>query len=150
TTGYRQYTLQIKDLRTGKILSDKVERVTSTEWSNDGKFLFIGQEDAVSKRSDKIWRHTVGTDKNDLVYEDKNVLFNIGVGRSRDKKMLFIGSSAKTSSEYRYLSADNPTGEFKILAPRKDGHEYSADFYNGEFYITTNKNAENFKVVRAP
>lgn len=150
TTGYRQYTLQIKDLRTGKILSDKVERVTSTEWSNDGKYLFIGQEDAVSKRSDKIWRHTVGTDQNDLVYEDKNVLFNIGVGRSRDKKMLFIGSSAKTSSEYRYLSADNPTGKWKILTPRKDGHEYSADFYNGEFYITTNKNAENFKVVRAP
>lgn len=150
TTGYRQYTLQIKDLRTGKILSDKIERVTSTEWSNDGKYLFIGQEDAVSKRSDKIWRHTVGTDQNDLVYEDKNVLFNIGIGRSRDKKMLIIGSYAKTSSEFRYLPAENPTGEFKIITPRREGHEYSADFYNGEFYITTNKNAENFKIVRAP
>ena len=78
------------------MLPDKVERVTSVEWSNDGKYLFIGQEDAVSKRSDKIWRHTVGTDKNDLIFEEKDVLFNCGVGRSRDRKMLFIGSSAKT------------------------------------------------------
>lgn len=151
TTGYRQYTLQVKDLRTGKMLPDKIERATSTEWSNDGKFLFVGQEDPVSKRTDKIWRHAVGTlDKNDLVYEDKDVLFNVGVGRSRDKKMLFIGSYAKTSREYRYLLADNPVGEWKVLAPRKEGHEYSADFYNNEFYIVTNRDAENFKIVRAP
>ena len=150
TTGYRQYTLQIKDLKTGKMLPDKVERVTSVEWSNDGKYLFIGQEDAVSKRSDKIWRHTVGTDKNELIYEEKDVLFNVGIGRSRDRKMLFIASNAKTMSEDRYLAADNPLGEWKVLSPRREGHEYSADFDNGAFYITTNKDAENFKVVKAP
>ena len=151
TTGYRQYTLQIKDLKTGKMLADKIERVTSTEWSNDGKYLFIGQEDPVSKRTDKIWRHTVGTaDKNELVFEEKDVLFNAGVGRSRNKKMLFIGSYAKTMREYRFLPADNPTGEWKVLTPRRENHEYSADFNNGEFYIVTNKDAENFKVVRAP
>ncbi|MFN6963810.1 MAG: S9 family peptidase [Pyrinomonadaceae bacterium] len=151
TTGYRQYTLQIKDLRTGRMLPDRVERVTSAEWSNDGKYLFIGQEDPVSKRSDKIWRHTVGTaDKNELIYEEKDVLFNAGVGRSRDRKMLFIGSYAKTSREYRYLAADDPTGEWKVITPRREGHEYSADFDQGEFYIVTNKDAENFKVVRAP
>ena len=83
TTGYRQYTLQIKDLRTGKMLPDKVERTTSTEWSNDGKYLFIGQEDDISKRSDKVWRHTVGTDKNELVFEEKELLFGVGVGISR-------------------------------------------------------------------
>jgi oligopeptidase B len=150
TTGYRQYLLEIKDLKTGKMLPDKFERVTSVEWSNDGKYLFIGQEDAVSKRSDKIWRHTVGTDKSDLVYEEKDVLFNTGVGRSRDRNMLFIGSGAKTMNEYRYLSADNPTGEWKVLAPRREGHEYDADFDSGEFYIRTNKDAENFKVMKAP
>ena len=149
TTGYRQYTLHIKNLKTGEMLPDKVERVTSVEWSNDGKYLFIGQEDAVSKRSDKIWRHTVGTDKSDLIFEEKDVLFNAGVGRSRDRKMLIIGSSAKTMGESRYLSADNPTGEWKIISPRREGHEYSADFDNGAFYITTNKDAENFKIVRA-
>ncbi len=151
TTGYRQYTLQIKDLRTGKILSDKIERVTSVEWSNDGKYLFVVQEDAVSKRSDKFWRHTVGTvDKTDLLFEEKDPLFNISVGRSRDKKMLILGSQAKTSSEYRYLSAATPTGEWKVITARREGHEYNADFNNGEFYIRTNKGAENFKVVRAP
>lgn len=149
TNGYRQYTLQIKNLLTGEILPNKIERVTSVEWSNNGKYLFVTQEDAVSKRSDKIWRHEIATQKNEMVFEEKDVLFNAGVGRSRDKKMLFIASYAKTMREYRYLSADNPTGNFKVIAPRREGHEYSADFYNGEFYITTNKNAENFKVVRA-
>jgi oligopeptidase B len=151
TTGYRQYTLQIKDLRTGKILSDKIERVTSVEWSNDGKYLFVGQEDPVSKRSDKIWRHTVGMDQNELVLEEKDVLFNVEVGRSRDRQMLFIGSGAKTMDEYRYLSADDPTGEWRVLSARREGHQYNADFDNGSFYITTNRDgAENFKVMKAP
>ncbi len=150
TTGYRQYTLHIKDLRTGKMLPDAIERVTSTEWSNDGKYLFVGQEDAVSKRSDKVWRHTVGTDSNELIYEEKDVLFGAGLGRSRDTKMLFIGSYAKTMREYHYLSAADPTGNFKLISARREGHEYSADFDNGDFYITTNKDAENFKVVKAP
>lgn len=150
TTGYRQYTLHIKDLKTGALLPDTFERVTSLEWSNDGKYLFIGQEDAVSKRSDKIWRHTIGGSKNDLVYEEKDVLFNVGIGRSLDRKMLFIGSGAKTMNEYRYLSADDPTGEWKVVTPRREGHQYDADFDNGAFFITTNKNAENFKVVTAP
>ena len=116
TTGYRQYTLQIKDLRTGKLLADKIERVTSTEWSADGKYLFYAQEDPVSKRDDKIFRHTVGTTGPDeLVYEEKDVLFTSGIGRSRDKKMFFINSGAATMNEIRYLPADNPTGEWKVI-----------------------------------
>ncbi len=150
TTGYRQYTLQIKDLKTGKMLPDKIERVTSVEWSNDGKYLFIAQEDPVSKRSDKLWRHTVGTDKNDLLFQEDDVLFSVGIGRSRDRKMLFIGSYAKTMREYRYLAADDPLGTWKLVTPRREGHEYSVTFDSGEFYITTNKDAENFRVVRAP
>jgi oligopeptidase B len=151
TTGYRQYTLQIKDLRTGKMLPDKVERVTSTEWSADGKYLFYGQEDAVSKRTDKIFRHTLGgSDADKLIFDEKDVLFGVGIGRSRDKKMFIIGSYAKTMREMWYLPSDDPTGEFKVISKRREGHEYAADFNNGEFYITTNKDAENFKVVRAP
>jgi oligopeptidase B len=150
STGYRQYTLQVKDLRTGKLLPDRLERVTSVEWSNDGRYLFVGQEDATSKRSDKIWRHTVGTDKTELIFEEKDVLFNAGVGRSRDRAMMFIGSFAKTMREYLYLKADDPTGKWKVVSPRREGHEYSADFDRGEFYIVTNKDAENFKIVRAP
>ena len=89
-TGYRQYTLQIKNLKSGEILPDKIERVTSSAWSNDGKYLFVTQEDPVSKRTDKFWRHTVGTDKLDLLYEEKDLLFNIGVGKTRDHKMIML------------------------------------------------------------
>jgi len=150
TTGYRQYTLQIKDLRTGKLLANKIERVVSAEWSNDGKYIFYTQEDPVSKRSDKVWRHELATGKNELIYEEKDVLFQTQVDRSRDRKMLFIASIAKTMSEFRYLPAENPLGKWKIIAPRRENHEYWADFSNGEFFIRTNKDAENFKVVRAP
>ncbi|MBC7898781.1 MAG: S9 family peptidase, partial [Saprospiraceae bacterium] len=150
TTGYRQYTLQIKDLRTGKIMPDKIERVTSVEWSSDGKYLFYAQEDPVSKRTDKIYRHTVGsTDKDKMIFDEKDLLFGVGIGRSRDRKMFIIGSYAKTSREMWYLPADSPEGEFKIISARREGHEYSADFNNGEFYFVTNKDAENFKVMRA-
>jgi oligopeptidase B len=151
TTGYRQYTLQIKDLRTGTILPDKIERVTSSEWSPDGKYIFYGQEDDVSKRTDRIMRHGVGTaGPDELIFHEKDVLYNVGVGRSRDKKMFFIQSSAKTSREYWYLPAETPTGKFKLVTPRREGHEYSADYDNGEFYFVTNKDAENFKVMKAP
>ncbi len=149
-TGYRQYTLQIKDLRTGKILPDKIERVTSAEWSSDGKYLFVSIEDDVTKRSDLVWRHTVGTNDNKLLFDEKDELFSLGVGRSRDGKMLFISSYASTMREWRYLPADQPTGDFKVILPREKDHEYSVDFYDGDFYITTNKNAENFRIVRAP
>lgn len=150
TTGYRQYTLQFKDLKTGTILPVKIERVTSTEWSIDGKYFFYGQEDKVSKRSDKIFRHKVGSSDADvLIFEEKDELFDSGIGRSRDKKMFFIQSGAATMTEYRYLSADNPTGEWTMMSKRRDNHEYYPTFDMGEFYILTNKDAENFKVVRA-
>lgn len=149
TTGYRQYTLHVKDLTTGKTLADKIDRVTSLEWSADGKYLFIVQEDPVSKRSDKFIRHSVGSsDEGTLVYEEKDELFNLGVGGSRDSKMLFLQSSAKTLDEVRYLPTDDPTGEWKVLAPRREGFQYGADFDRDEFYIVTNKDgAENFKVM---
>jgi oligopeptidase B len=150
STGYRQYTLQFKDLRTGQILPDKIERVTSFTWTPDNKTVFVATEDPVSKRSDIIWRYVLGSNNPEQVFDEKDVLFNVGVGRTRDGKMLFIGSGAKTMDEYRYLAADNPTGEWKIVAPRREGHQYNADFDNGAFYITTNKDAENFKVVKAP
>ena len=150
TTGYRQYTLHIKDLRTGKTLSENIERTGSVVWANDNKTLFYTTEDAVSKRSDKFWRHVVGNDKSDLLYDEKDELFDVGAGRSLDKKMIFLGSFAKTSREVRYLPADNPTGEFKVILARRDGHEYDVDHYKGLFYITTNKDAKNFRVVTAP
>lgn len=150
TTGYRQYTLQFKDLRTGKILADRIERATSVAWANDNKTIFVVTEDPEDKRSDKLWRHTAGTDKNELLFDEKDVLFGIGVGKTRDKKMIMLASVAATMREYRYISADEPMADWKMILPREKDHEYSVDHWGDDFYITTNKKAENFRVVRAP
>ena len=151
TTGYRQYTLQFKDLRTGKMLPEKIERVTSMAWANDNKTVFYATEDAEDKRSDKFFRRVLGAaGKEDLLYEEKDQLFGIGVAVTRDNKLIMLASYAMTMQEYRYLPADQPNGDWKVILPREKDHEYSVDHYNGEFYITTNKKAENFRVVRAP
>ncbi len=150
TTGYRQHTLHVKDLRTGRASSENIERTGSVVWATDNQTLFYTTEDAVSKRSDRFWRHVVGRDTNDLLYEEKDDLFDVGAGRSLDKKIVFLGSYAKTSREIRYLPADNPTGAFKVVLARQEGHEYDVDHYNGLFYITTNKGAKNFRVATAP
>ncbi len=151
TTGYRQFTIYVKDLRTGKTLGEHLERETSVAWASDNKTRFsYTTEDPVSKRSDKFWRHTLGAATSELMFDEKDELFDLGVGRSLDKKIIFLESQAKTSREYRYLAADNPGGQFKIVAPREDGHEYDVNYYEGQFYITTNKNAQNFRVVTAP
>jgi oligopeptidase B len=150
TSGYRQYTLHVKDLRSGALSSEKIERVGSIVWANDNKTIFYTTEDPVSKRSDKFWRHNVGSPTSDLVYEEKSELFDVGAGRSLDRKVIFLASYAKTSREYRYLPADRPAGDLRVVLPRQEGHEYDVDHYDGQFYITTNKGAKNFKVVTAP
>jgi oligopeptidase B len=150
TTGYRQYTLHVKDLRTGETMKEAIERTGSVVWANDNKTLFYSTEDAVSKRSDKIWRHVLGSDASELVYEEKDELFDVGAGRSLDRKMIFIGAFSKTSQEWKYLPAGTPAGAFTTVLPRQEGHEYGVDHYNGQFYITTNRAAKNFRVVTAP
>jgi oligopeptidase B len=150
TTGYRQYTLHVKDLRTGQLSGERIARAGGVVWATDNRTLFYSTEDPVSKRSDKVFRHVVGTPGSDLIYEEKDELFDVGVRRSLDKKIIFVASGAKTSDEYRYLPADAPASAPKLVLPRESGHEYGVDHYNGEFYITTNRAAKNFKVVRAP
>ena len=150
TTGYRQYTLQIKDLRTGQLLPESFERVGSVAWSTDNKTIFFTTEDAVTKRSDKFFRHVLGSDKTDLIFEEKDELFDIGAGRTRDKAVIYVGSESKTSTEYRYLPANDPTAELKIISPREADHEYDIDHRGNLFYIRTNKGAKNFRVVTAP
>jgi len=149
-TGYRQYVLQIKDLRTGQLFPEKFERVTSFTWANDNKTFLYVTEDAVTKRSDKLSRHVLGTDKTDLVYDEKDELFDIGVGRSRDNAVIFLEAFSKTSTESRYLRADDPNGMFKVIIPRAPEHEYDVDYRDNLFYIRTNKGAKNFRIVTAP
>ncbi|HJP94441.1 MAG TPA: S9 family peptidase [Pyrinomonadaceae bacterium] len=149
-TGYRQYTLQVKDLRTGELFPERIERVDNLAWANDNKTFFYVTEDAVTKRSDKFFRHALGSDKSDLVYEEKDELFDLGTGRSRDNAVIFLGSYSKTSTEFRYLLASAPNSELKVILPRQPEHEYDVDYRNNLFYIRTNKGAKNFRIVTAP
>src|SRR5215212_8953147 len=137
-TGYRQYTLQVKDLRTGEVFPERIERVTAFAWANDNKTFFYVTEDATTKRSDKFFRHVLGTDKMDLVYDEKDELFDIGTGRSRDKAVIFLEAFSKTSTESRYLRADDPNGTPKVIIPRSPEHEYDVDYRDNLFYIRTN------------
>lgn len=149
-TGYRQYLLQVKDLRTGQLLPERMERVTSVVWANDNKTLFYVTEDAVTKRSDKFFRHVLGSEKHDTVYDEKDELFDIGVSRSLDKAVIFLHAFSKTSNEARYLRADDPNGSLKVILPREKEHEYDVDYRDNLFYIRTNKGAKNFRIVTAP
>ena len=149
-TGYRQYRLHVKDLRSGETLPDRIERVGAVVWAADNKTLFYTTEDAVSKRSDRFWRHVVGTPDSALLYEEKDELFDVYAGRSLDRRVVFLASVAKTSTEFRFLPADNPTAPLRTILPREANHEYDVDHYKGQFYITTNKGAKNSRVVTAP
>jgi len=150
TTGYRQYLLQVKDLRSGATLSDRVPRVGSIVWARDNHTLFLTTEDSVTKRSDKFWKHKVGTDSTTLLYTEPDELFDVGAGRSRDGAMIFLTSYAKTMTEARYIPADQPDGELRVALKREKDHEFSIDEDEGRFYIRTNKGAKNFRVVSAP
>lgn len=149
-TGYRQYTLQVKNLVTGKLLPEKIERVDDLAWATDNKTLFYVTEDAVTKRNDKMFRHVLGSDKYELLYNEKDELFDIGVDRSRDKAVIMVGAFSKTSTEFRYIPANDPNAAWKIIVPRQSEHEYDVEHRGDLFYIRTNKGATNFRVVTAP
>ena len=151
-TGFRQYRLHVRDLRTGKDLPDTAERVGSIAWGNDSQTLFYTVEDNQTKRQYRLYRHKVGADsaKDELVYEEKDERFTIGVEKSRSGKYLFLGIGSHTTSEMRYLDASTPMGEWKSIAPRQQDVEYYADHLGDRFYIRTNDKGRNFRLVSAP
>ena len=150
-TGFRQYTLAVKDLRTGKTLVDHAERVDSIAWANDNKTLFYTVEDPVAKRPYQLYRHAVGTAGPDtLIYEEKDERFEMGTGKTRSKAYILLVVSSHTTSEARYIPADQPQAEWKIIEPRKQNVEYYPD-HNGNFlYIRVNDAGRNFRLVKAP
>ncbi len=151
-TGYRQYTLHIRDLRTGEDLPETVERTGTVAWSADSRTLFYSTEDEVTKRHDHIFRHTLDTPVADdtIILHEEDERFNLGVGKTRDGQYLMIEAGSHTTNEYRFLSADNPTGDFQIMAPRLDDQEYYPAHRDGIFYIRVNDTGRNFRVVTAP
>ncbi|MGH9588182.1 MAG: S9 family peptidase [Acidobacteriaceae bacterium] len=151
-TGFRQYTLQVKDLRTSQLLSERVERTGSIVWAADNRTLFYTIEDDVQKRQFRFYRHTLGRPHSEdpLLYEEIDERFNIGAGRTRDGEYLLLESSSHTTSEERFLRAATPEGQWELIEPRRDNIEYYADHRNGLFYIRVNDTGRNFRFVTAP
>jgi oligopeptidase B len=150
-TGFRQFTLAVKDLRTGKTLVDHAERVGSVVWANDNKTIFYTQEDAVSKRQYRLYRHTVGTAGSDaLVYEEKDERFDVYSRKTRSNAYIFLILASHTTSEARYIPADEPLAEFKMIEPRKQDVQYYPDHNGDSFYIRVNDTGRNFRLVKAP
>jgi len=152
TTGFRQYTLHIKDLETGETMPGEVERVGSVVWAADNSTLFYTVEDEEQKRQYQLFRHRLGTphDNDKLVYQDDDERFNLGAGRTRDGKFLVMESSSHITTESWVLPSNEPEGAFTVISPRQDDHEYSIDHRNGLWFIRTNDRGRNFRLVIAP
>lgn len=152
--GRRIYTLKIKNLATGEILSDIIENTTgNSTWANDNKTIFYTKQDEKTLRSDSVLKHELGTDtsKDKLVYFEKDDTFDVGVGKEKSKKYILISSSSTLTTEFRTLLADNPEGKFTVFQKRKRGLEYSISYFGDSFYIVTNKDkATNFKLMKTP
>ena len=147
----REYTISIKNLETGEMFNDKIEKTTGgITWANDNKTVFYTKKDPVTLRSNQIFRHTLGTNQTSdvLVYEEKDETFGCSVFKTKSSKFLMIQSYQTLSSEARFLDASNPTGEWTVIQPREENHEYSANHFGDHFYITTNDNAKNFRLVK--
>lgn len=148
--GYRQYTLRVKDLRTGQWLSDRIERVDSVVWAADNKTIFYVTEEAVTKRKNKFFRRQLGGKASDLVFEEPDELFDIAVSRTRDREFILLEVASKTSTEMHYMAADKPLSSPALIQSREPDHEYDVEHAGDFFYIRTNKGATNFRVVTAP
>ena len=151
STGFRQYTLRVKDLRTGELLPDRMEKVVSVTWAADGRTLFYTVEDH-AKRSHRVLRHVLGTDpaKDPVVYEEADERFGIYVGRTRSREWLVMSAGSHTTSELRVLEAARPAGEWRVVLPRKQDVEYDLDHHGDRFYLRINDAGRNFRLVSAP
>tara|TARA_B100001057_G_scaffold342485_1_gene343407 strand:+ start:150 stop:2306 length:2157 start_codon:yes stop_codon:yes gene_type:complete len=149
----REYTIHFKDLVTGEILDDKIENTTGRiTWANDNKTIFYTKKDKSTLRSNKIYSHILGTDSSEdvLVFEEKDETFSCFIYKSKSRKFLIIGSYQTLSTEYQFLDANNPSGEWKIIQPREKNLEYSVSHFDDKFYIRTNWNAKNFRLMQTP
>ena len=150
TTGFRQYTLQFKDLSTGTLLPDRIANTGSVEWAADNKNLFYTMEDN-AKRDYRVYRHELGSSETDeLIYEEKDELYRVGIGRTRSREYLLLTVASFTTSEVRYVKASTPKAAWKLVTPRITMHEYYLDHHTDSFFILTNDKGINFRLVAAP
>jgi oligopeptidase B len=154
TIGRRIYTIQIKNLTTGEIFSDKIENTSGdSTWANDNKTIYYTRQDKKTLRSDKVYKHKLNTDavKDILVYNETDDTFSVEVTKEKSKKYIVISASSTLTTEFRILPADNPDGEFTVFQERVRGLEYDIAHFDGYFYVLTNKDdATNFKLMKTP
>jgi len=149
----RIYTVFFKDLRTGEMLSDKLEGTSGgATWAADNKTVFYTRKDPSTLRDYQVWRHVLGTPQSNdvMVYEELDEEFSCFVYKTKSLRFLVIGSNQTLSNEYRVLEANNPTGAFRIIQPRERNLEYGIDHFGDKFYIVTNLNARNFRLMECP
>ena len=147
----REYTIYIKDLKTGKVLEDKIENTSgSITWANDNKTIFYTKKDEITLRSSQIFKHVLGTDSSEdvLVFEEKDETFSCYIFKTKSRKYLMISSYQTLSTEYQFLDANDPAGEWKVLQPRERNLEYSVSHFDDKFYILTNWEAKNFRLMQ--
>ena len=147
-TGFREYTLRVKDLRTGKLLPDRVERVSSVAWAADNATLFYTTEDD-AKRSYRLWRKALGS-TSALAYEEGDERFELSVERTRSGEFLLLVADSHTQNEIRFLTAAQPQGDWRTIEPRAKDLEYSVDHSAGFFYVLANDRGRNSRLVCAP
>jgi oligopeptidase B len=149
-TGFRQYTLFAKDLTTGEVVERVAEKVGSVAWAADDRTLFYTVEEESTKRQYRVYRHRLGTDAHDLVYEEPDLAFNLGVSRSRSGAFLVLGAGSLTTSDARVLPAHQPDGRWRLVAPRLAEQEYDVEHHGAFFYIRANDRGRSFRLVKAP
>ena len=149
-TGYRQYTLHIKDLRTGNLLPDKFERVDGVVWGTDNKTVFFVTENEITKRSDAFHKHVLGSASAERLYFEPDELFDIAVSRSRDRAFVFLTAESKLSTDVRFVPAGQPDAPLRLLQAREPDHKYFVSYRRGQFFIRTNDKAKNYRVAVAP
>ena len=150
TVGRRQYDIRFRDLRTGDALSDVIPSVTANVvWANDSRTLLYARQDPTTLRSHQVYRHVLGQDTSldQLVFEETDETYACGVGKSRSKRYILIASYHTLTTEYRVVDADRPDGDPWVFAPRESGHEYHIDHYRDRFFIRSNADATNFRLL---
>jgi oligopeptidase B len=146
--GDESYTIQVKNFATGELLPDRIDNTYYTlEWANDNRTFFYTVLDQ-TKRPYRAFRHELGAASDTLVYQEDDGRFNLGLTKTRSRRFVFIEISSPLTSELRYFEADDPSGEFRVLLPRRQGVEYDASHHGEHFYIRTNDQAKNFRLMR--
>ena len=153
TISRRVYTVHFKNIDTGAMLPDKLDGTSGgVTWANDNKTVFYTRKDPVTLRDNQVWKHKLGTSQSDdkLVFEETDETFSTGVYKTKSEQFVVIGSFQTLSSEYRVLDANKPDDEWRIIQPRERDHEYRLDHYKDKFYIVTNWQAKNFRLMECP